>query len=325
MSVFLRMFCVGVLLSACGVAMGQLRGTGIPAEEMNSHAASQEKSEWCWAASIQMALSCYDVDVPQEQIVDRTYGHGWDGDPVDHPGSDDAITRNLMGWGVDHGGKQYVVGCIAGKGVPNAAGLLNVLSQKHPVILALANPGAGGGHAVVCTGAYFVDTPFGPQIQAIMIRDPWPYPGWEQTKGRRALSAAEFVMRVRGFWVVTASPLGGKEAKDRAHEAGTELKSQKQSGYNRDRTEPPAAAAEDATSDQATDIHSLESRRDRYRSSADKANERADEYDEKAIDATSETTQQRYEGLAKSEREKSARYSKLADELDEKIDGLKAK
>jgi hypothetical protein len=212
---------------------------GILAANLNEIAEPQQKSEWCWAASIQLALSCYKIHVSQADIVARTYGTGWDDDPVNHPGSDDAITKNLSGWGIDSAGHHYAVGCFAGEGPPNAAGLIAVLKKKYPVLLAIDN-GGGGGHAIVCTAVSYVDTPAGPVIQNLIVRDPYPYLTWQATHGRYVMPWGIAVKIIRGFWIVVAST--SDDADDHAKTMGDQLNS------NGDNTDG-YAADQDATSD----------------------------------------------------------------------------
>jgi len=68
---------------------------GIPSNSMNYYAAGQNNSQWCWAASIQMVLNGYGVNINQEQIVARTYGIDPYGNLPNWPGSFQAIHKKF--------------------------------------------------------------------------------------------------------------------------------------------------------------------------------------------------------------------------------------
>ena len=167
------LFFAMVLSSLAIAQFPQPQYVGIPATNMNYFAADQVQSQWCWAASIQMVLNYYGVDITQEQIVARTYGTDPFGRLPNWSGSFETITVNLNNWSVDNQGRPYTVSASLVPGPPSPAILLQELSQQRPVIVGYRS-GPNSGHAVVVTAASFVPSPQGPIILSLVARDPWP-------------------------------------------------------------------------------------------------------------------------------------------------------
>ena len=165
---------LAVFLSSMAFAQHpQAKYVGIPSAKMNYFAAGQEQSQWCWAASIQMVLNYYGVDISQEQIVARTYGIDPLGRLPNWTGSFEVITANLNNWSIDNRGRPYTVMASLRIGAPTPAILIQELSQQNPIIVGYRS-GPNSGHAVVVTGARFVPSPQGPIILSLVVRDPWP-------------------------------------------------------------------------------------------------------------------------------------------------------
>jgi hypothetical protein len=174
---------------------------GIPSEQMNYFSASQQQSQWCWAASIQMVFNYYGVGIDQDQIVRRTYGMDPYGNLPNWPGSFQAIHSNLNNWSIDNYGNRYTVTASIGMGAPAPAILLRELAEGRPVILGYQT-GPNSGHAVVATAASYIQTPMGPQIQTIVVRDPWPSRDNLQTMGRQEWPGIVLANRIQAYWYV---------------------------------------------------------------------------------------------------------------------------
>lgn len=177
----------------------ELLWVGVPREQFNYVASSQRNTQWCWAASIQMVLNYYGVNISQEDVVQRSYGA-----QVNQPANEAVITANLNNWNVDKSGQQYVVQASLNWGAPTPLYLVNELANGHPVMIGLNNPG-GGGHAVVITACGYVPTPNGPYIQSLVIRDPWPDETTIPTEGRKEYGPNQinsFVSRIRSHWYI---------------------------------------------------------------------------------------------------------------------------
>lgn len=185
---------------------------GIPTAVFNYDAALQKKSEWCWAASIQMILNYYGIPVTQPQIVTRAYGA-----PVNLPGTGAAIYKNLNGWAIDANGQQRVVRSVEVPGAPTDVQLFAQLRNKHPILLTFST-GPYTGHAVVITGASFI----GPVVSSLIIRDPWPSTTNITQDGRVEITQpylAQFATRIRSYWIVTASGTANPHGADDAYPA----------------------------------------------------------------------------------------------------------
>lgn len=174
---------------------------GLASERFNYVASSQEQSQWCWAASIQMVLNYYGIAIQQSEIVARTYGTDYFGNLPNWSGSFEVITANLNYTGQDDSGQAYQVQSVVYYGAPDAQTLIEELSQQHPVIVGYQT-GSSTGHAVVVTAVSYTETDSGPAIQSVVVRDPWPSAQNSQTYGRQEYPAPAFMRAVQAHWYV---------------------------------------------------------------------------------------------------------------------------
>jgi hypothetical protein len=158
---------------------------GIRSSLLNATASgTQNLSQWCWAACIQMVFRYYGFRVSQRRIVEETWGS-----IVNLPGRPDQILDNLnRSWEDDSGrafsssGDSYSV---------NLSTVAEDLANDMPLIIGTL------GHAVVLTSLDYIRDVYGRfQIGAAIVRDPWP------GRGRRVLSPQEwysisFAARIR--------------------------------------------------------------------------------------------------------------------------------
>jgi hypothetical protein len=175
--------------------------TGIRTENFNYFASSQDNSNWCWAAAIEMILKYYGVKIEQEQIVARSYGMDPYGRLPNWTGSFQVITANLNNWNVDNSGRPYVVSAGLYPGAPTPAYLIRELDMGRPVLVGYAS-GPGTGHAVVITACSYVPTPQGPYIQTLVVRDPWPSDDNIANLGRVEYPGRVLAQRMMAHWYV---------------------------------------------------------------------------------------------------------------------------
>lgn len=183
------------------VAAASGQYVGIRRESFDFSYSEQRNSQWCWAAAIQMVLAYYGVQVPQEEIVARTFGASPSGELPNQPGSGEQITANLNNWSIDAGGQQYRVMAQVGSGAPPPALLLTELAEQRPVILAYMS-GPASGHAVVATAASYTPSAYGPTVQSIVVRDPWPSPEHRATNGRVEYPGAGLARQIANYWII---------------------------------------------------------------------------------------------------------------------------
>jgi len=146
----------------------------------------QHLNQWCWAACIEMVFRYYGYHVPQEEIVQQTWGR-----IVNLPAQPAQILANLnRSWQDSSGAEFSVSGTSYGANPVTAA---QDLSQNMPLVIGTM------GHAMVLTSLTYARNQFGQgKVQAATVRDPWP------NRGRRTLTAAEwyntsFLARIRVF------------------------------------------------------------------------------------------------------------------------------
>jgi hypothetical protein len=144
----------------------------------------QHQSEWCWAACIETVFRYYGHAVPQERIVQETWGQ-----IVNMPGQPLQIVQDLNRKWTDNDGDDFrVEGDVLTANVLTAA---QDLSQNMPLIIGTM------GHAMMLTSLRYVRDSFGNgRVTAAIVRDPWP------GRGKRMLSAQEwfganFLVRIR--------------------------------------------------------------------------------------------------------------------------------
>lgn len=192
-------------LSQTGLAQ-KIYYVGIPGTKLNYISATQEKAHWCWAASIQMVLNYYDIDITQQQIVKRTYGNDMFGDLPDWAASIETIHSNLNNWSVDNKGKTYIVNAQYGNGAPEPFFLIEELSNQRPVIIGYQSE--FGGHAVVVTALSYYESALGPVVRSIIVRDPLPGNCEAGKKGRIEYEASSFANRIIAHWFIRVFDTG---------------------------------------------------------------------------------------------------------------------
>jgi len=174
---------------------------GIPGSNFNYFASSQRNSNWCWAASLQMIFNYYGVNITQEQIVARSYGVDPYGNLPNWTGSFQVITANLNNWNVDNSGRQYGVSASLNWGAPTPAYLIQELSAQRPVLIGYRSS-PSSGHAVVITACSYIQTPSGPFIQTIVVKDPWPSEQNNDTNGRNEYRADNLANLIQSHWYI---------------------------------------------------------------------------------------------------------------------------
>ncbi|MBU0516585.1 MAG: C39 family peptidase [Proteobacteria bacterium] len=165
----------GVVVAGAGPARAAISceprrracAVGVPTAKFKLYVARQKKSNWCWAAAIQMVLHLHGVKVRQAELVKRVYGHagnyratGWQ------------IIRTLNTEARDTTGQ--LVRIVGRPNVPNAQAVLDDLKDGYPLLVGLKNPQLGA-HAYVLTAAYYrLGAGDKPVITHVVLRDPWP-------------------------------------------------------------------------------------------------------------------------------------------------------
>jgi hypothetical protein len=174
---------------------------GIPSNKFNYFASSQRNSNWCWAASLQMIFNYYGVSITQEQIVARSYGVDPYGQLPNWAGSFQVITSNLNNWNIDNNGRQYSVSASLNWGAPTPAYLIQELAAQRPVLIGYQS-GPNSGHAVVITACSYTQSAYGPIIQSIVVRDPWPSQENISTNGRVEYPGINLANLIQAHWYI---------------------------------------------------------------------------------------------------------------------------
>jgi hypothetical protein len=196
-----------ILLLVISISIGQQTFSqqpvyvGIARENFNYFASSQRNSNWCWAASLQMIFNYHGVSITQEQIVARSYGVDPAGNLPNWAGSFPVITANLNNWSVDNSGRQYMVGAQLNWGAPTPAYLVQELSAQRPVLIGYQS-GPNSGHAVVITACSYFPSAYGPIIQTLIVRDPWPNEENIANSGRVEYPGSNLASLIQAHWYI---------------------------------------------------------------------------------------------------------------------------
>ena len=148
---------------------------GIDSDRMDTVYTSQRRSQWCWAACIEMVFEYWGHSVTQKRIVERTWGSD-----VNMPAQPNQIIRDLNRRWVDDNDEAFRVrGDVFSANAITAA---QDLANDMPLILGSL------GHAMVLTAMTYQAVP-NPLAAATVIeatvRDPWP------GEGKRSLTPRE--------------------------------------------------------------------------------------------------------------------------------------
>ncbi|MFB8831615.1 hypothetical protein ACE0DR_25515 [Azotobacter sp. CWF10] len=143
---------------------------GIRFDKLQRTYASQEMSQWCWAATIEMIFNYYGYKVPQHKIVQQIYGGIYNLPALSGAVISSALSRR---W-TDDQGLEFDVQLQAAYDVDSSVQaidnnlILTSLAQEIPLIY------GNYSHAMVLTAAAFNISPMGPQIFNLGFMDPWP-------------------------------------------------------------------------------------------------------------------------------------------------------
>jgi hypothetical protein len=167
----------------CDLSLFGARGciTGIEDFDDQEAEQSQDKDQWCWAASISMIFNYYGYHVSQEEIVVQTYGR-----LVNLPATGKKIGENLKGKYKTKDNREFSVtvreyDLLRGKTSLNNNDILRSLEEGRPLLI------GANGHAMVLTAVFYTRSPSGKLLSIIggIVRDPWP------GRGKRQLTFAE--------------------------------------------------------------------------------------------------------------------------------------
>lgn len=143
---------------------------GLDAAQVQAIRVAQEKSQWCWAASIAMVFAHYGYSVPQEGIVRQHFGEA-----RDQAVSGNAITSVLEGPWTDGRGRPFAVNAVAADAPDRRPGpalqtMVAELTRQRPLVIGVE------GHAMVLVRVEYDRLPNdgGIRITGGTVIDPTP-------------------------------------------------------------------------------------------------------------------------------------------------------
>lgn len=127
----------------------------------------QEKSNWCWAASIQAVLMTDGLNVSQRSIVRSAYGSEAN---LTAPGFEGTL-KLLNGLAVGDGGDSRIVRASAFPSYPDSNWLLGKLKNGEPVIVWYRDESSN--HSIIINGGDYYLGPGGAYWEKIFAFDPY--------------------------------------------------------------------------------------------------------------------------------------------------------
>lgn len=161
----------------------------------------QERSNWCWAASIQSILQYYHINKTQTDIVYHTFGTNYLGELPNWGGTAQNVANNLNNWGVTWNDNVYLVKSNFYNRRPSDDEIIDYLSKKQPLYLSYKS-GKTSNHAVVITNCKFIETAAGREIIEITLTDPWLSDENVQNGGIVRYTYENFYPLMNYFWAV---------------------------------------------------------------------------------------------------------------------------
>lgn len=154
---------------------------GLSTAQVQTILVAQEKSQWCWAASIAMVFAHYGHDVSQEGIVRQHFG-----DAVDRAVSASDITSLLESPWRDGKGRPFATNAVVAQSPDKRPGpahqiMISELARQHPLVIGVS------GHAMVLVRVEYERLPADGAIRITGATVIDPIPG----RGLRRLLAHE--------------------------------------------------------------------------------------------------------------------------------------
>lgn len=152
--------------------------------------ASQQASQWCWAASVSNLFAYYGYDVSQARVVSEVYGT-----PADMRSGDYAnLSRLLNRTWRDDSGRPFRSRLVAALDILHGVNAINndmirdALADDRPLVIGTTN------HAMLVVGMQFIEyNGRVAQVTGVQVFDPWPGQGFRPARREE----------------VTPAPLGG--------------------------------------------------------------------------------------------------------------------
>lgn len=128
----------------------------------------QMNSQWCWAASISMICKHHGYNLSQSSIVSDQYGG-----PVNLPGDDTVLKKELNKVWTDDDGKRFAVSAQI---FSAALGTFDLANTAVVDELRSGRPLLNGSksHATVTVRVDYIDTGSNPDVKRVHVIDPWP-------------------------------------------------------------------------------------------------------------------------------------------------------
>ncbi len=198
MKKILNIFFWGLTINS--LAQSNIKEVGILDKDFFAHA--QEKTNWCWAASIQTILGYHNVLLSQTEIVDRTFGKNQTGELPNFVGSVQVISDNLNNWEIDLLKRPIKINSVFYPYAPTPNELINFLKNKQPIYISYKSS-LSTNHAIVITSCRYIETNGSYNIIDFTARDPWPSVENVNSDGIVKYNYLNFSNKFNYFWIIS--------------------------------------------------------------------------------------------------------------------------
>lgn len=207
----MRLGILFIVIINCNICFSQTGVRQVGLDENRFYTFQQQKTNWCWAASIQMVLFYNHIIVEQPEIVQRTVGANYNGEIPNLGGSVQMISNNLNKWQLDIVGRQTSITSDFIPHAPSAEEMIENLKKQQPIYLSYKSS-LSTNHAIVITSCRYIETAKGYEILDFTVRDPWPSPENLATKGTLKYSYKAFYPLMNFFWIIALKVSGNNIA-----------------------------------------------------------------------------------------------------------------
>ena len=206
---YIRLFIFGAmfLLIFQSKGLSQLVYTGVDKLNVEPIYSERLNPQWCWAASVQLALAYSGAKISQEDIIKKSFS-------VRNPygklplwsKSFKRISDNLKHWVIWYNREKYFVSVEFFNHTPSPEALMHESKNNYPVIMADSDS-TNLMHAVLCTGVGIMPSYYGTVYKKIIVRDPWPNCQNDINKQNVNWNISDIPTRVPAYWLIHVKKL----------------------------------------------------------------------------------------------------------------------
>lgn len=182
--------------------LSQLVFTGVEKQNLEPIYSERLNPQWCWAASVQLALAFSGAKISQEDIIKRSFSVR---DPYSElptwSKSFDRISDNLKHWAIWYNRAKYILSVEFFNHAPTPEILMQESKNNYAVIMADSDS-TNTMHAVLCTAVGIMPSYYGTVYKEIIVRDTWPCCKNDFNKQSVHWAISDIPKRISAYWLI---------------------------------------------------------------------------------------------------------------------------